>query len=255
MSGGATRPAQALTPEDCPRHLAPSVELLVATWNVHGCVGADRRRDAARVARVLRELGAGLVGLQEVDSRPGPTSDSAQMEFLASTAGYHAVPGHTIETTDRLYGNVLLTRWPVLRVRHIDLSEPRREPRGCIDATVEICGHALRVLVTHFGLRRRERRRQITRLLRALDGDLGGPTLLLGDLNEWWPFGPVRRGLLAGFGTSRVLRTFPARHPLLALDRIYAQAPARLAATWAERGGDASRASDHLPVLARLELG
>ena len=230
------------------------LELLVATYNVHGCVGSDGVRDAGRVARVLQSLGAGIVGLQEVDSRPGPGTESAQMDFLASTTGYRAVPGHTIECSDRLYGNVLLTRWPVRSVRQIDLSQRGREPRGAIDATLDLCGQDLRVLVTHFGLRATERRRQVRKLLTAVAAGPDGPTLILGDLNEWWPFGVVRRSLHRHFERSRVLRSFPASRPVLALDRIYARSPALLAGSWTVRTHQTRHASDHLPVVGRLLL-
>ena len=86
----------------------------MATYNVHKCVGLDRRKDPARVAAVIRELEVDIIGLQEVDNRSGGTYESAQMDFLAGETGYEAIPGPTIKLSNGHYGNVLLTRWPVL---------------------------------------------------------------------------------------------------------------------------------------------
>ena len=143
--------------------LAESASLRVVQ---HPPVRRDgRRRDPERVAAVLREIDADVIGLQEVDARPGATSDSMQMQYLASALGLHAVAGPTIVRHDGHYGNALLTRRPVLDVRRVDLTVYRREPRAAIDADLDIDGAVVRVIVTHLGLLPGERRIQVRRLL------------------------------------------------------------------------------------------
>ena len=109
---------------------APHEPLRIASYNIHRCVGTDGHSDVRRVAHVIRELDCDTVGLQEVDSRPGPNSDSRQLEFLAHATGMQAVAGSTIIRHDRSYGNALLTRRKILDVRQHDLSFRRFEPRG-----------------------------------------------------------------------------------------------------------------------------
>ena len=142
--------------------------LRVASYNIHECVGSDGRRDPARIAAVLREIDADIIGLQEVDARPGATSESMQMQYLAAALGHHAVAGPTLAAPTGEYGNALLTRRRVLDVRHVDLTVYRREPRGALDVDLDIDGAAVRVLVTHLGLLPGERRMQVRRLLDLL---------------------------------------------------------------------------------------
>ena len=95
-----------------------------------------------------------------------------------------------------LYGNVVLSRLPVLGSGRCDLSFGWREPRGCVRVDLDVDGTPLHVFNCHFGLALRERREQLGLLgafIRA-SGRLAGPRVLLGDFNEWHR-GPVTRGL------------------------------------------------------------
>lgn len=106
----------------------------VASYNIHRCVGVDRRCDPTRVATVLEELACDLIGLQEVDNGPGAAPTSMQLEFLARACGMDAVAGLRIVRHMGHYGNALLTRHRVLGVRRHDLSFSFRGPRGSLRA-------------------------------------------------------------------------------------------------------------------------
>lgn len=233
--------------------------LSLATWNVHGFVGADGRRDAERVARVLHSLDADVVALQEVDA--GPSAEADAFETLGPALGFTAIPGPTLTRPDGRYGNLLLSRRPLRNVRRLDLSQPGLEPRGAIEATLEVDGVPVRVFATHLGLARRERAVQARRLCDALDAPAGGPVeaglvVLLGDLNEWRR--PLSRtglgGLVARFAQRSRHRTFPARAPLLALDRVLVDRPEARLRTRVLGGRSVRSISDHLPVHAHVEL-
>lgn len=226
----------------------------VATYNIHACVGRDRKTSPERVAQVIRELDAEVVGLQEVDSRSGTATESQQMDYLARATRYQAIPGPTIRRHDRSYGNVLLTRHPVRAVRRIDLSLPGREPRGAIDADLEAEGGRLRVLVTHLGLRAAERRLQLDRLSELLPRDPIEPMILMGDFNAWQPFQNTLRWLRALFGHCPAPPSFPARCPMIALDRIWISPLTLLVTTHAHKTPLARVASDHLPVKTFIRL-
>lgn len=234
--------------------------LVVATYNVHTCVGVDRRYDPARIAEVLRELDADIIGLQEVDARHRGDRHLDQWVYFAEETGLAAVPAPNVRDHRGRFGNALLTRWPVREVRLLDLSVPGHEPRGAIDIDLLVGNRVLRVLATHFGLRHAERVAQTRRLLAAVEdhpskANGGKPpdgVVVMGDLNEW----RGRRGGIPALdrtlGRSPALRTFPSWCPILSLDRIYASHPAVIERVEVHRSPLARIASDHLPLRATL---
>lgn len=227
--------------------------LRVATYNIHGCVGMDRRYAPDRVAAVLKELDAGAIGLQEVDTRRPHHEGRHQLDYLRDATGLNAVAGPTITEHGGEFGNALLTRWPIAAVRRCDLSLSRRERRGALDVEVTTPEGTLRVLVTHLGLSWGERTFQIERLLMTMEPLTDRPTLLMGDFNDWLPYGGLQlRALARYFSVAYGGRSYPAALPLLGLDRIYAHPRPRFGASHAHRSALARRASDHLPVILQV---
>lgn len=224
--------------------------LRVATWNIHDARGRDGKRDLGRVAEMLGQLRAPLVGLQEV--RCG--SDGCDAAYLARQHGYHWHATETWRHGDAQYGNALLTTLPVESTQVHDLSIGRREPRAALEVHPTWQRQCLRVVVTHLGLRAGERRQQVERLLARLPPDDKRITILLGDINEWWLWGRPLRWLHRRFGASPSLRTYPARWPLFALDRVWVSPPSLVSAVSSLQAPAARTVSDHLPVVATLCL-
>ncbi len=230
----------------------------VVTYNIHGCVGLDRRHDPARIAAVLREIDADIVCLQEVDAR-GSWLRADQAVYLGEATGRRVILGAAACERGGRFANAVLTRFPSLAARAIDLAVPGYEPRGAIDVDLMIGRRVLRVMATHFGLHAAERQLQANRLVAAL----GEPTepnrapphavLLVGDLNEWrGRNGGGIRALDRCLGPSATRRTFPSWMPVLPLDRIYALGPAILRDVHVYRSPLARVASDHLPLIGNL---
>jgi endonuclease/exonuclease/phosphatase family metal-dependent hydrolase len=229
--------------------------LVVASYNIHRGIGLDRRRDLDRIARVIAEIDADVVGLQEVVRANGvPAADQAQ--YLAGALGMTLVMGETRPFGGGTYGNAVLTRLPVLGFSRCDLSCDGREPRGALRVDLGVDDTAVHVFNCHFGLAFHERRAQIELLhafLRATDCE--GPRLLVGDFNEWHR-GPVTRGLRREFSSPmrRLRRTHPAVFPLFRLDRIYWDVELQGEQFHVHRSRLARVASDHLPVVARVRV-
>jgi endonuclease/exonuclease/phosphatase family metal-dependent hydrolase len=228
-------------------------DVSVLSYNIHECVGLDRRREPARIARIIRDSGAQIVGLQEVHSDSSGAQELHQMNYLAAATGMQAVSGPYVERRNGHYGNVLLTSCKVLSVHKLDLSYPRREPRGAIDADLEIGGEPVRVIVTHLGLRPAERRFQVRKLLAALAEKRTRIVILLSDFNEWLPTGRSLRWLHTHLGKTALVRTFPAHFPIFALDRIWVSPPAALIELNCFRTPFTRIASDHLPLKATIQ--
>jgi endonuclease/exonuclease/phosphatase family metal-dependent hydrolase len=226
----------------------------VVSYNVHQCVGRDGRGDVGRIARVLSDLDAQLIGLQEVGTDLLGITASSQMEYLAQSTGLQAIAGMTFEKKTGPFGNVLLTGWQVLASRVHDLSVPGREPRGAIDAELDIAGHNVRVMVTHLGLRAAERRYQARRLLEILSHGPHRFVIMLGDINEWVLRSRPLRWFHVRFGTPPAPRTYPSWLPLFALDRIWVLPREVLLEVRTQNTPLTRIASDHLPVKALLRL-
>ena len=225
--------------------------LRIASYNIHRCVGNDKRLDTARVAGVISEIGCDTIGLQEVASDHDGRHDSVQLDYLAQRTDMQAIAGHTIIHHTGHFGNALLTRRPVLAVRQHDLSFPRREPRGAIEVDLDVAGQVIRVFVTHLGLRPAERRYQVRRMLQLINEvPAGQGVVVLGDINEWLPVGRPLRWLHALLGEAPAERSFPSRLPIFALDRVWVRPYWALLAFGTHRTVGARIASDHLPVKA-----
>lgn len=220
------------------------------TWNIHGAVGLNPRFDVQAVVKLIKTWNPDIVALQEVDSRghAGPADDP--FALLQAALGQHGINAHSITTIDGHYGQMLVSCWPLAREEVHDISAPEREPRRAIRAEIETPAGPVRVVATHLGLSIRERRRQ-AQLLLALARGTEMTTIMLGDFNDWfWP-GSVRSVLAERFPGRSRFRTFPARFPLLRLDRIYCRPPDALRRLFTD--ARARQFSDHLPVIADIE--
>jgi endonuclease/exonuclease/phosphatase family metal-dependent hydrolase len=227
--------------------------ITLATYNIHACIGADGRFDPERTVGVLLEIGADLVALQEVERHVVDGRDL--LDYLAAAVGMKAFAGPTLLRGTRGYGNALLTSLPLHALDRIDLSLPRREPRGAMNVRLAWGDRRLQVVATHLGLRPGERRQQVRRLLPLFEAEHADVAVLLGDLNEWLLWGRPLRWLRRHFaGNLRPPPTYPSRLPLFALDRIWVRPHRALIRLEAHRSRLARLASDHLPLKGVLSL-
>jgi endonuclease/exonuclease/phosphatase family metal-dependent hydrolase len=227
--------------------------VVVATYNIHRWTGLNGRRvpDPARAGFVISELEADVIALQEV-LRPFEGEDP-----LAGLAD--ALHLHLAFVTTRVHrlgelGNAILSRWPIASAALLDLSFSRLERRSAVAALLPGAG-PLSVLSTHLALVGRTRHRQVRHLLEHPQLR-NGPAILLGDMNTWRRCRATRalERELRGHGDVPWPPSFPAKRPVLALDRVYARG-AKLLEVWAHGTPAARKASDHLPIVARIALG
>jgi endonuclease/exonuclease/phosphatase family metal-dependent hydrolase len=228
---------------------SPAARIRVLTWNIHAGIGADGRYDLARIMRLVERHAPDVVALQEIEAR-GRRESAQPFAILKAELGGHAVEAPTIMGADGYYGHMLVSRWPIHDAALHDVSYWRREARCVISAMVAAPGGAFRVFSTHFGLRARERRWQAARLADRV-AQIGGPVLAIGDFNEWSWRGAVDRALAPILPGRTRQRTYPARRPSFALDRIYCRPAAMLGTSWTDLAS--SEASDHLALIAEIE--
>ncbi|MDO9709045.1 endonuclease/exonuclease/phosphatase family protein [Paracraurococcus lichenis] len=228
----------------------------VATYNAHRGRGPAGRFRPDRILSVVAEIRPDLIALQEAQhylARGRPMLDAAAIAAL----GLRALPPVEAPAHQGWRGNVLLARQEarVLEGPH-GLRLGGMEPRGAILAVLDLGQGPLRVIGTHLSLGQATRRQQAHALLDAMEAGLGRglPTLLLGDLNEWRAGAGALEVLAPVFGPPPRAPSFPAFRPLGSLDRILGWPRGLVAGLAAHDTPLARRASDHLPVVARLEM-
>lgn len=225
------------------------------TYNIRHGARDDGRVDLEAVARVIRASGADVVALQEVDVRQFRSGLEDQARWLGRRLGMEVVFAPTMRRGLGLYGNALLSRFPV-RAAHSLLLPGRLEPRGALVAHLATPGGAVTVVATHLGLSAADRRAQAAALARELAG-VRGPVVLLGDWNAE-AGAPELAPLLARFlpaapgpdGPSLTLRR-PGGALYAAPDRVLVSPGLGVV----EARVLPEAVSDHLPVLALLTLG
>jgi endonuclease/exonuclease/phosphatase family metal-dependent hydrolase len=242
-------------------------KLRVATYNVHKCMGLDRRERPARIASVLREVDADLIALQEVVSVESNASREAhQARFIAEELGYGFHLGENRRHKGGAYGNVVISRLPVVHCHNYDITWRWQEPRGALRVDVQLDetgASVLHLFNVHLGTAFIERRHQGRKLVG--EGILRDPHLresprvVLGDFNEW-THGLASRLLSQELRSAdlrqhlRTRRTYPGALPFLHLDHIYYDPALTLERLTLHRTRLALVASDHLPLVADFRL-
>lgn len=219
----------------------------------------DGRVRIQRILRVLREIDADIIALQEVTNLEERSPEEHQARFLADQLGYFYSVGETRKHLDAVYGNVTLSRWKLDSSRHIDLSIAGREPRGALRTDIRTGGGILHVFNVHLGTAVRERRAQARlideHLLQALD--VPGHRIVMGDFNDW-NHGLVTKTLANEFHLTDLAahlprtRGYPALLPLVHLDHIYLDHELRIDTARFHRNRRSLMASDHLPLVAEV---
>jgi endonuclease/exonuclease/phosphatase family metal-dependent hydrolase len=228
--------------------------LRVATYNVHECVGIDGRHDPERVAKVVTELDADIVALQEFTYPASVALETRTPVGLTMMDRYVCALGPTRQTKrQECFGNALFTRHQIVEVHRIDLSMEKREPRGALAATVDVGGTLVHVLAAHLGLRLRERRFQVRQILRYVESVRHTLFVVLGDFNDWLPGRSVVHVLDRRLGQQTRVASFPAYRPIVALDRIWVHPTGALRRIFTHTTPAARLASDHLPVVADID--
>jgi endonuclease/exonuclease/phosphatase family metal-dependent hydrolase len=216
-------------------------------------VGTDRRRKPERTIEVLNEIGADVIALQEADRRFGSRASALPLQMIEQLSDYKPVPFQARSASLGWHGNALLVKKSVEVLDKELVHLPSLEPRGAVLADLRISGIEIRVVGMHLDLSGLWRRRQAHAILAHLhhrDGD--PPTVMMGDLNEW----SANRGCLRDFAHRHKIadsgRSFHSRRPIAQLDRIMVSEKLEIVECGAHQSATARRASDHLPIWAKL---
>ena len=227
----------------------------VASYNIHKCRGVDGVTRPDRIVEVIRELGADVVALQEVDRRFGRRDGLLDPSEIERETGMRLLVQSDVAHRHGWHGNALLVRRHPVSYRRSRLKLPGGEPRGAIVAELDLGEGEFRVIAAHLGLLRRSRVDQVNALMAAFLDLPPMPTILLGDLNEWRSRGrSALRGLEPAFGVAPSILSFPSRRPMFPLDRILGWPTGLITDLAVHHSWLARQASDHLPLTAKMNL-
>jgi len=241
-----------------------SEDLTAVSWNIHRARGKDGRVDPARVLTVLGDEvcppgTADILALQEADEERRPHRgilDIAGVEAATGLGWAHRDPDLRWSAESHGFLGAILFLPTGATIRHGDLIDlPGRCHRGAVSLEIGLAGREMRVVTTHLSLGQPLRLAQMRTIGQYLMRRPRMQTILLGDLNEWRPWGGFALSpgvtLLRLEGPARP--SFPATRPFLPLDRVLS-APGCVRALEVLDGPGIRAASDHRPVRARVRL-
>ncbi len=233
----------------------------VLTYNIHkGIGGRDRRYRIERIAEVIATQNADFVCLQEVDRNVGRSRFDDQPKVLAELLGVsESFYQLNVKLTSGGYGNLILSRYPIVERHSISLRMWLKKPRGAQFVRIDTPEGPMLLVNWHLGLAEFERGWQARKLLthHLFQEHSALPALVIGDTNDWR--NSLRRGAFAEHGFEHVthpisrFRTFPAWLPLGALDKAFVRGVTVQEAK-AVRTPLSHAASDHLPLIVDFSL-
>jgi len=253
-----------------------NISIKVLTYNIHKGFSISNRRFVLHdIKGSLRQIDADVVFLQEVHGERTITNNrfddwpnNRQFEFLADQVWQHHAYGKNAIYKSGHHGNAILSKYPFIDWENIDVSYMRTASRSLLHGTIEIPDAAesnrekkIHVICVHLGLLERERERQLSTLAKRIKSHVpeDEPLIIAGDFNDWR--GNAERHLLQDLGVEeaykkmhgRYARTFPAKFPVLSMDRIYVRG-LEIVDCHRLHGRPWSRLSDHTPLLAEVSI-
>ena len=236
--------------------------LKILSYNVHSCIGTDRKLDPARIAEVIAELSPDIIGLQELDVGRQRTGSIDQAHIIASLLNMEFHFHAALHVAEERYGDAILTALPMRFVKG-GMLPSSGEQRGAVWVEITFAGKEIHVFNTHLGLPRRDRMQQASCLLGPTwmgDPSSQGKTkILIGDLNSV-SRSPAYKQIARHLKDAQLIngaapqRTFPSRYPFMRLDHIFVSDDVEVLETQVVSNRLTRRASDHLPLLVTIRV-
>jgi len=236
--------------------------LHIVTYNIHRCIGGDRKVSPERISEVIAAYQPDIVALQEVDFGQARPAVHDQAAIIAEKLNFQPV---WIER--ERCGNAILSRFPMKMVKAGGLHRPRKwhtlARRGALWVEVEAFGARIQIINTHLGLTPASRLNQARVLVGPEWLKSSGcrpPVILCGDFNTQSESTVFRllEGSLRNVEKLKVNgkfeKTWPSFHPMLNFDHIFISGDLVVEAVRVPADEAVRKASDHLPFFVQLSL-
>lgn len=229
------------------------------TYNIHVGIGMDKKLDLQRIADVINAARPDLVGLQEVDRGVRRTEGKDEIVELAAMTKMEYAFAPNLDYQGGKYGVAILSRFPIKHTEHRMFENKREaERRGMLRVEVEVDGKTLNFVTTHLDYQFEDGRLfETEQMLKFLEG-VKGTTIVVADLNDV-PAGSAYQLMRTKFEDAWVTSSaksdgfsYPADKPVKRIDHIFYRREKRVRArtAWVIE----TLASDHIPVMAELEI-
>lgn len=245
----------------------PLDRLRVATYNIHSCIGLDKKTSPERIADIIAAMDTDVVAPQEVDAGRARTGYQDQTAILAEMLKMSSHYFPLLRESGERYGLAILSRFPfdIVKCRNLpgfNSRNSRHETRGAMWVRLRLPHGPVEFFNIHLGLSAKERRLQMRALLggdwvAAVSQDV--PVIFCGDLNAGprsaaYPMmASVLRDVQTTMPKHRPQATFFSRFPIFRLDHIFISQHFDVVEVRVPGNRKARSASDHLPIVAELQ--
>lgn len=238
-----------------------AVQVKVMSYNIHHAEGVDMILDLERIAKVIEDSEAEIIGLQEVDKHWSERSQlEDQAKWLAERLDMHYTYAANLDLDPvnpgeprRQYGTAVLSKHPIIQAANDPLTKiGNTEQRGLSETVINVRGHHLNFFNTHLALTAAERTIQIQEII-DIASKIDGPKVIMGDLNAR-PNSAEMQPLFAhykdSFADQNDAYTIPAENPASRIDYIFTSNEIET------KNAEviSTLASDHLPIVAEITL-
>lgn len=213
-----------------------------------------RRRDLGRIRILMDKYKVDIAVFQEIETRLSRGGTEQDLERISGPERPYHLPALTLKEDQGWYGNLIISKYPILRGLVHDLeTSSRLEPRNAVDALINTPIGTLRIIGTHLSLSPFERFSEVKKLMTLVDKveeAERNPILFMGDINEWLPNSKLIKHMDERMTPIPSEPSFPSVWPFLRLDRAWsAHTDLQIRATVIK---SARFLSDHLPLLLEI---
>ncbi|MEH6939996.1 endonuclease/exonuclease/phosphatase family protein [Bacillus sp. JJ664] len=243
-------------------------EIKVMSYNIHHGEGTDTNLDLQRIAKVIKQSDADIIGLQEVDNHFSERSNfEDQAKWLANYLGMQYTYAANLDYEPlqvgqqrRQYGTAVLSKYPILSAEnHLLTNIPYpvspTEQRGLLETVINVKGNHVNFYNTHLDNKRAEQRDLQIREVLDIANQNEGANIFVGDFNAIPESAEIIKMTAQYKDVFDVLGqnedyTIPVDKPNRRIDYIFTSEDVKIST------GEVinTSASDHLPIAAELVL-
>ncbi len=228
-------------------------ELRMMCFNIHGGRDLGGGRDLSRIRRLMDDYAIDIGVFQEMETRSKCRGKPQDVSLLAGPERPHHIPGPSLQDGTGWYGNLIVSRFPIIRAYVHNLeTKMDLEPRCAVDALIETPLGRIRVIGTHLSLKKWERfseAKNLIKLINQVEQTEKNPVFLLGDLNEWRENSKLIKHLNSLMTPIPCSASFPSLFPILKLDRAWHDSKKMKVSGRTLSSKEIRKLSDHLPII------